>query len=352
MLFFDFQENTCQGENSGYYQKVREFVASWQGQQTEFELHTSGSTGPPKAIMVQRRQMVASAKLTGQALALGAGTKALCCLNVEHIAGTMMLVRAMELGWQIWVQAPNANPFLHWSSTETIDFTALVPMQLKSILQNEISSNNFLENTGLKQVLIGGAALDNETEEWLQGLRPQFWASYGMTETISHIALRPLNGSNRSPYFKPLPGVSLALDANNRLKIRSESTDNEWILTNDIVELWPDNSFKLLGRSNRVVNSGGIKLYLDSLEHEFTAIFKAFFDQIPVFTLMAGPHELLGEQLLFIGENIDTNKISSILEQSLALHPYQKPKKIININKIPYTQSGKIDYQQLSETIK
>ncbi len=355
MIFFDFSKNIYPNSEVPYFKKVISFVEHWQSGLEIIQINTSGSTGLPKRIDIKRQQMVASAKLTGQYFYLKEGDHAFCCLNVEFVAGMMMLVRAMELKLQITVIEPIGNPFLGMRETNKFDFSALVPLQIQAILENEITRKYLQIHSNIKNIIIGGAAINQQTLKAIQQLNIPCFATYGMTETVSHIALRSLIGEESTEYFNKMKGINLDIDERNCLKIKGLCTDNKWIQTNDIVDLdSKKNSFKLIGRANRVVNSGGIKVYLDIVEKEIeNEVYSCFRKNIRYF-LFGLNDEKLGEKLsiLIEAEKEEFNiNIKEMFKYSI-LDKYKIPKEIFFAKKFEETASGKVDYLNTIQLIK
>ena len=80
-----------------------------------------------------------------------------------------------------------------------------------------------------------------------------------MTETLSHVALRPLNGPEASAGYRPFEGVSLSLSARGTLVIHAPELCVSDLETNDVARLYDDGTFMIVGRADNVVNSGGRK---------------------------------------------------------------------------------------------
>lgn len=323
--------------DSEYDQKVFAFCEKWIAGQQEFILKTSGSTGEPKPIKLTRFQMEASAKLTGKTFNLQQGDRALVCLNVDYIAGIMMLVRGMVLGLELTIIEPIRNPLENLESQD-FDFAAFVPLQLQKIFENK-SQAKILNK--MKAIIIGGAAVNEVLEKEIQQLKVPVYSTYGMTETVSHIAIRRLNGINRSDNFKVLEGVKVGIDYRNCLNIISESSNNELVQTNDIVEIINENEFKLIGRFDNIINSGGVKIQLEKVEKMVEKyITKDRFFAFGVDDLM------LGQKLVLI---IETNFLTNEFKQKIVGYLKQKlpkfeiPKEIFTINSFIETQTGKID---------
>jgi o-succinylbenzoate---CoA ligase len=316
-----------------------EFSRKWLSGQSEFSIFTSGSTGKPKEIILSRDQMIASARMTGFALNLQPGDKSLVCLNTEFIAGMMMLVRGFELKMKMTIVEPASNPLKNIPSSETFDFTAMVPMQMKKILAESPEKLVLLNN--MKAILLGGSPVNAGLEESLQVITSPIFSTYGMTETVSHIALRRLNGNSKSELYTIIEGVKTGIDQRGCLTISAPSTKHHTIVTNDLAELTCNNTFRWLGRIDNVINSGGIKIHTDLLEEKIDRILHETGAQHRLF-ICPMPDDEFGEiAALMIEGDIDQNKISKILREKLK--KFEMPKKIIAVEKFTETATQKID---------
>ncbi|SOD81457.1 AMP-binding protein [Spirosoma fluviale] len=337
-----------------YEEEALAFCRSWLGGQQQFTLYTSGSTGTPKPIALTRSQMQASARLTGQTLGLQPDDSALVCLNIRYVAGIMMLVRGLELGLPMTIIEPSANPLLDFTpGADTFAFTALVPLQLQTILEKTPEKIQLLN--GMKAILVGGAATSSALEKQLSAIKAPVYATYGMTETVSHIALRRLNGLDASELFTALNGVQLGTDARGCLHITSAATNFEQIQTNDVVELLPDagtgnTQFRLLGRADRVINSGGVKIQPEQVEQLInSALINESTDKgvLPSRLFVAGlPDERLGQRVVVICEQVAIDsqlwaKIQEVIREKLGA--YAVPKDVISVARFLETPTGKID---------
>lgn len=319
-----------------------EFCSDWLNKKEVFTIHTSGSTGIPKPIEIQRKHMLVSAGMTSEALALKAGDSCLVCLNTEFIAGKMMLVRGLELGMSITIIPPSSNPLQQFPDTTHFDFAAFVPFQLETIFKETPEKKNILDT--MKAVIIGGAAINPELEEKIQSIKAPVYHTFGMTETLSHIALRRMNGIERSEYFKILNSVSIALDSRACLIVTSPLSDHP-VITNDIVEIMDNTHFKWVGRIDTIINSGGLKIYPEKTERAIGKIFinlnldKRFF-------LAGFPHAELGESLGLVIEDEPWNeeRIERVKnEMKNHVSRYEVPKYFYFRNPFLETASGKID---------
>ena len=323
------------------------FCKQWLSNQETFIIHTSGSTGTPKPIEVFRKQMQASACMTINALGLTTGDKVLICLNTAYIAGKMMLVRAFESAMDIVAVTPKANPLENFSSDDHFDFTALVPMQLETILDSGSTGIAILNN--MKAVIIGGAPVSYTLQQRiLKTLTVPVYSTYGMTETVSHIALKRLNGPKKSDYYQAFEGVQLNIDDRGCLTIKSVLTNNTTLITNDLVRLHNAKQFEWLGRIDHVINSGGIKVQTESVEK---AVEKAFYTLAVTrrFFVTGLPDDTLGEciALCIEGNAFDIPFREELSKQiSLFSKKYESPKQIFFIAEFIETATGKIDRRQ------
>ena len=329
------------------------FCRAWLSGQPEFVLQTSGSTGTPKPITLTRTQMRASAHLTGQTLGLQTGDAALVCLNVGYVAGVMMLVRGLELGLPMTIIEPTGNPLAGFSPELTrFKFTAFVPLQLQAILEQSPGKLPILNE--MKAILVGGAATNPALERALQIIETPVFATYGMTETVSHIALRRLNGADRSDWFTALDGVDLGTDERSCLHITSAATNFVRVQTNDVVELTsnPANKlpiqFRLLGRADRVINSGGVKIQPEQVEQVIGTALATAGGAGRLF--VAGlPDERLGQRVvLFCEKWTPTDEQWQGVQTTVCQHmgPYAMPRAVVTVEEFAQTPTGKIDRTQ------
>lgn len=328
---------------NSYYQNTLTFIKEWLSGKNEFQLQTSGSTGIPKIIKVHRNQMVYSAEATARALKLTSDYSALVCLNTKYIAGIMMLVRSLVTGMKMTIIEPSSNPLESFSSDERFDFTAWVPLQLETIM-NKLPEKKELLNA-FKCIIIGGAPVNEGLLTKIKTLQAPVYSTYGMTETLSHIALQQLNGDKPENYFKALENVELGLDSRGCLMIKSPVTLDKTIVTNDVVELIEKDKFKFLGRFDNVINSGGVKIFPEKVETLTARVFESLNINCRFF-LSGTPDERLGQQVtLFIeGEPfLESQKqlVIDLLRKELPL--YEVPKKLVFLKTFNETETGKVD---------
>ncbi|HVD99161.1 MAG TPA: AMP-binding protein [Cytophagaceae bacterium] len=331
------------------FSSALQFCHQWLNGQSSFQLFTSGSTGEPKPIELTRAQMETSAQSTCTALQLGQGNTALVCLNTSYIAGIMMLVRGMVADMDLWLTAPVSSPLQEIDPSVPIDFAAFVPLQLQTMLQeNDPDVIRRLQN--MKAIIVGGAPVSIELAEKINSLSSPVYLTYGMTETVSHIALRRLNGKEKTEDYHILPGVSIDVDERNCLKIRAAVTNNQWIQTNDIVTLTSPSSFLWLGRADYTINSGGVKIQPEKIEQILSKQFVTH--GISVFFVAGLPHPILGEALTLFVETEEPIADALVKEMSSVLERFHIPKAVILLRAFPRTATGKIERSKIKEAYK
>ncbi|MFQ5709214.1 MAG: AMP-binding protein [bacterium] len=328
------------------------FCGQWLSGQTSFTVQTSGSTGPAKPVRIERAQMALSARLTGQALDLKRGDRALVCLSPAHIGGIMMLVRGFELSLHLTVVEPSSNPFERLEEFDqdlrvSLDFTAMVPLQLQQVLDSKKKYRNLLNQ--MKAILIGGAPISVALLQQLLAVKAPVYHTFGMTETVSHIALRPLNGAAASDAFRPLPGVKVGTDHRGCLTIESAITGGKRVVTNDLVEILQDHRFVWLGRVDNVINSGGIKVQAEKVEKALEEVLLELgkeWDYKRAFFIGPLPHANLGEEVIafFEGARFPSDRqkrIRALLSSKLS--KYEVPRRFCFVDSFLRTENGKID---------
>ncbi|HBK82946.1 MAG TPA: O-succinylbenzoic acid--CoA ligase [Flavobacterium sp.] len=305
-------------EGDDFEKPVGDFILDWFDSSDSIALETSGTTGAPKTLFVKKDALINSALATGDFFNLAPGNTMLNCLPIRYVAGKMMFIRAFILGLEMDFVAPSANPLV--DVDKKYDFVALVPFQA----ENSIDQLSFF-----KTVIIGGAKVSPELEKKLNPIKSNIFETYGMTETITHIAVRKLGEST----FKAFPNVSLSQDENKCLLIKAPYITEDIIHTNDIVDLVSADEFVFLGRIDNVINSGGIKLIPEQIEDKLAPFITNRFFITGKENTKYGEHPVLvveGEE-----KTIDLSDITT-------LDKYEKPKEIIFINKFKETASGKI----------
>lgn len=298
-----------------------------------FEIQTSGSTGKAKTILLHRQDMVKSAIATGEYFQLKPKDTALLCLPAEYIAGKMMIVRALVLGLDLSIIKPSINALE--KINQHYRFCALIPLQIQHAFQNLLYDKLNLINT----MIIGGASLSTEYTNKLDDLETHAYATYGMTETITHIALQKLNGNDKKDYFTCLPGIQVAQDDRGRLVIKSNNRNKKEWKTNDLALILSPISFKILGRFDDIINSGGLKINPVEIEGEISQ-----YIDMP-FMIGYRFDKKLGQKLVLLVEsNEPILKQENLLNQlKKHLSPNKAPKEITNIPKLFTTANNKLD---------
>lgn len=317
-----------------FEKKVLQFLQDWFSHSETVSVQTSGSTGIPKVFEIEKKRMLNSAKMTCDFLGLKEGDTALLCLPVQYISGKMMLVRAIERKLKVIISVPSSIPEI----SENIDFCAMTPLQV----QNSLDKIHFIKN-----LIIGGAAvsekLKSQISSELSTINHQpstnIYETYGMSETLSHIALKQISPIQEE-YFTILNDVEISVDERNCLKIFAPKLNLEILQTNDIVELLNEKQFKFLGRFDNVINSGGVKIFAEELEN----LVKKHIDRDLVF--LGKPDETLGEKLILVIEDASTQlsmkEIKSQISNLKFPSKFHIPKEILFLEKFPRAENGKV----------
>ena len=315
------------------------FLAEWHNDSPTVLVHTSGSTGKPKPMLAEKRRMQASARITCRFLGLHEGDTALLCMPLDYIAGKMMVVRALTCGLQLVSVPPSSHPLAtsHLSPFPSrLDFAAMVPLQVWNSLQVPEERHRLMH---IRHLIIGGGAIDQALASQLADFPHQVWSTYGMTETLSHIALRRLNGPEASDWYTPFDGVTLSLTDEGCLVISAPAVHEGPLVTNDIAELSapaPASSprrFRILGRKDNVVCSGGIKIQIEEVERLLRPHL-----HVP-YMITKAPDEKLGEQVVLLTESKTVGDVLALCR--LHLPKYWVPRRILSVDRLPLTETGK-----------
>lgn len=331
--FYFNQEDLCRvaysfiKEGEDFEKPVGDFILDWFDAKPYLVIATSGTTGEPKLIQVDKQAMVNSALNTGSFFDLSAGNTALNCLPVKYIAGKMMFVRAFILGLDMDFVTPSSSPLSR--NDKKYDFVAMVPLQA----ENSLSQIN-----QIKKLIVGGVRMSLTLIENLKNSTCEVFETYSMTETVTHIAAKKIG----EQAFTVFSGISIGQDERKCLTINSENLRVENIVTNDVVELVSDNQFIWLGRIDNIINSGGIKLIPEQIETKLsTKMDRRFF--------VAGvPDEKLGEKLVLFIEGNRMEIENSFFEN---LDKFEKPKDIIFITNFPETETGKVKRNEIVNSL-
>ncbi len=309
--------------------EVSSFIDEWRNEIKTVGVQTSGSTGMPKHINVEKERMRASAKATCDFLHLKKGDKALLCLPMQFIAGKMMAVRAEERGLTLILRKPSGHPLRHIDTP--LAFAAFTPMQVHNMLRHPEERERL---GSIRQVIIGGGGIPREMAEELKGFKNAVWSTYGMTETLSHIALRRLSGAEASLRYAPLPGISITTDEAGRIVIEAPAVCPETLTTNDIGKMHPDGTFTILGRTDNTICTGSIKVQPEEIE---ALLCKAGINGI----ITSVTDAKFGEAVTLL----HTSEMNTAELKSLCTHwlrPHEVPRHFIRIAALPLTGNGKI----------
>ncbi|PXV62128.1 O-succinylbenzoic acid--CoA ligase [Dysgonomonas alginatilytica] len=321
--------------HSEFHNDLLLFLNDWFSDSPTIKVQTSGSTGIPKEMFVEKSKMMQSAQLTCSFLGLKKGDSALLCMSLDYIAGKMVAVRALVAELDLYPVLPSGNPLKNIH--KEFSFAAMIPLQVFNSLQSDTEKKRL---SNIKNLIIGGGSIDPQIEEAVKDFPHKVYSTYGMTETLSHIALRRLNGKEASDHYYPFDSVTLSLSEDNALIIDAPLVSNERLYTNDIVEIYEDKSFRIIGRKDNIINSGGVKIQIEEIEALLRPALKNGF------AITSLPDPKFGEIVVLATEKeIDKNIISNLLPV------YFIPKKIIKVSKIPLTETGKINRAALKQLV-
>lgn len=329
------------------------FIDEWNNDSAYVEVKTSGSTGEPKRMLVEKRRMLNSARITCDFLGLKPGDTALLCMSTDYIAGKMMVVRSIERGLKLievppcghplnnvqWLMARSSSAGLQGKNGQ-LAFAAMVPMQVYNSLQVPEEKERLM---AIRHLIIGGGAIDEAMEAELRTFPHAVWSTYGMTETLSHIALRRISGPEASEWYMPFPTVKLSTTDEGCLVIDAPEVCAQTLTTNDIVELKSDGRFRIRGRKDNVICSGGIKIQIEEVEQ----ILKKYM-RVP-YIISKRKDEKFGEIVVLLTEG-DTAEAQTICQQ--VLPKYHQPKVYLHVNQIPLTETGKPARKRAEELAK
>ncbi|WMN11119.1 AMP-binding protein [Marivirga salinae] len=344
----DFIEMYKNDENK-LLKTVIKFINEWQSDTPYILQNTSGSTGKPKTIKISKSQIKESASATLNTLKIKAGDHALLCINPEFIGGKMMIARSFIGGLNLSITPISGNPLKNFKFQEPIDFFSFVPYQLERILDESADKIEFLDKS--KAIILGGAPVSDTLAKKIktQISNSKVYSTYGMTETVSHVALKLIN-SDKDEAFTALENIKFSVDERNCLVIHAPKiTGQEQLITNDVVDLVSSTEFYWLGRHDFVINTGGIKIHPEVLEKEIAGLFenKSIKNRFFVFGL---PNEKFGETVnLLVEGEYDHEKVINLLKQNLKA--FHVPKNIFTTEQIVETENGKISRLKTIENL-
>lgn len=318
---------------------LEDFFSEWNNDSDRVLVHTSGSTGKPKPMMVEKKRMLNSARITCDFLGLKPGDTALLCMSLDYIAGKMVVVRSIERHLHLISVSPSGHPLK--DINEEITFAAMVPMQVYNTLQVPEERERL---THIRHLIIGGGAIDASLEKELQALPGNIaiWSTYGMTETLSHIALRRINGAEASEWYQPFDSVKISQADEGCLVIEAPLVCAETLVTNDIVEIesYIYNKveklrFRIKGRKDNVICSGGIKIQIEEVE----ALLKPHLEK--PFMIAKKKDEKFGEIAVLLSENKEIKTVEATVRRLLSDYKYWIPREFRYVEHLPLTETGK-----------
>ncbi len=320
----------CPQAEEADFPDLADFLADWQDASDTILVHTSGSTGTPKPLWVEKRRMEESARMTCDFLGLQPGDTALLCMSLKYIAGKMMVVRSLVRRLHLIAVPPSGHPLA--GLTEAPTFAAMIPMQVYNSLRIP-EERRMLEQ--IPYIIIGGGAVDGRLAEELAALPGEVWSTYGMTETLSHIAMRRLNGQHASDWYTPLPEVQVSLSEENTLVVHAPRVCAGTLTTNDLAELDDCGRFRILGRRDNIINSGGVKIQMEQVEEAL----RPYMNQ--PYLVTATPDRKFGEVVVLLLEGGEPDGLAALLADVLPV--YQRPRHILSVERLPQTETGKPD---------
>lgn len=328
---------------------LEDFLSEWNNDSDRVLVHTSGSTGKPKPMRVEKKRMLNSARITCDFLGLKPGDNALLCMSLDYIAGKMVVVRSIERHLHLISVPPSGHPLK--DVDEEITFAAMVPMQVYNTLQVPEERERLCH---IRHLIIGGGAIDSALEQELRSLPGDIaiWSTYGMTETLSHIALRRINGDEPSEWYQPFDSVHISQTEEGCLVIDAPQVCAETLVTNDIVEIEPyiynkveKLRFRIKGRKDNVICSGGIKIQIEEVE----TLLKPHLEK--PFMLAKKKDGKFGEIAVLLTEDEDIKKVEATVRRLLSdesekssdhkKYKYWIPKEFRYVEHLPLTETGK-----------
>jgi O-succinylbenzoic acid--CoA ligase len=319
-------------EGDSYERVAGNFLLDWLDSKDYILVSTSGTTGLPKTIKLDKKWMVNSAIMTGDFFKLEPGDSALHCLPSRYISGKMMLVRAMILGLELDLVAPTLHPA--YDDEKHYDFCAMIPLQLKNSLKR-------LNN--IKTLIVGGATVSKPLIKELQNINTQVYETFGMTETISHIAVKKLNhNKSNTTAFEIQPNIKISKDARDCLVVDAPKLSNETVVTNDLIHLINEKQFEIIGRYDNMINSGGVKVFPELIELKLQDLIERRF-------LIASENDNdLGQKVIMVIEGDTSDFDKEVFSQ---LEKYEVPKAIYTIPKFIETETGKLQRKKILDTV-
>lgn len=331
------------GDLETWKRNIWRFIADWFNPEIgSIQIQTSGSTGAPKQIVHTKEAMANSALATCKALKLEPAMHCLLCLPADKIGGMMMIVRSIVNNMQLHCIKPSTTPLSTLPDIFKLDFAAFTPMQFHEITRNY---GAFRKAETIRKVILGGESVRGGLYVHIKRLTNEIYSTFGMTETISHIALKRLNGESPDAHYKVLPGIDIAVNSSNCMVIMAPQLNQPHLVTNDVVEIFEEGQFDWLGRADNVINSGGVKIYPEEIEQKLNPEIE------PAFFIASIPDELLGNKLVLVMEieSLPENDIAELKKLLLTFDKLHRPKEVLFVKRFVRTANGKVKRKESIE---
>jgi O-succinylbenzoic acid--CoA ligase len=334
-MLIDFQQNSLEkimldlrarDDNDAYIKAVQTFLEQWNSDEDRFSVKTSGTTGPLKEIAFPRASLISSARITLDNFSLKEGDTVISALPLNFVAGRMMIVRAIVGKLKVLLLHPSSNPIRDLD--QPVDFAAFTPYQLQHIIQESPDKLSLI-----KKAIIGGSKVDDALEKAMANMSTLFFETFGMSETLTHLAIRALNGPHKADHFTILKPFQFAINNDRCLLVKAAHISDDWLTTTDIIEKIDDAHFLWLGRKDHVINSGGVKVYPETIE-------KKIGDTIPFpFIITKRKDAKLGEKVVLI---VQADEQDFVKPDFKSLSRYEIPKEIRFVSQLARNENGKI----------
>lgn len=323
-------------------------------------LFTSGTTGAPKAVVLTHAACAWANLALSRATPLGPDDVVLQVLPQHHVAGwNIQPLLAWWVGAVVVLERTfDAGRALALVERHRVTATMGVPTTYRALIAHPDFHARDL--TSIRTAIVGGGMLDERAAGLLAGRGVVVRQGYGLTEAGPNVTLCR-DASDAGTAGRPYPHVDLALLVDGRVErcpgtgellVRSPAlfqgyfrdeaataaTMHEgWLRTGDLVERDPAGRIRIIDRVKDIVRSGGetiapVEVELALLAHPAVAD-----------AAVAGvPSERWGEELvawIVPVDELDEDALRAHLEGRLA--GFKHPKRIIAIDAIPRTASGK-----------
>lgn len=334
------QESIRTGKQEPWQTEIYQFIVDFFNLIAPLKQKTSGTTGDPKILDLDRESMIQSAKMTIRHFNLKRGDKVLLCLPMQYVAAKMMLVRALIGGLNLITVEPSGDPLKNCDTT--VQFAAMVPLQLYESLKHPESLGK------IEKLLIGGGEINPELLREVRKLTTlEVFESFAMSETYTHFALRRINGDRPESYFKVMKKVEISTDHRDCLVVHIPGVTKEQVMSNDLVSIKSKSEFEWLGRIDTIIKTGGVKIIPEILE-------KKIRDIVGHELLILGiPDEKLGQKLILVVETAADQSLIESWKKSISsiLSKPEVPKEIICLVEFPRKSSMKVDRFGVREMI-